>query len=59
MTLNKVSFAEHLRNNALPKSAGKCAKYVREAREAGGGLTKGPSLPRNGGRHCAEWGSTS
>lgn len=45
-------FADHLRKNAKKQSARKCAKYVREALEAGGGDTTG--YPR----HAKLWGPT-
>lgn len=52
MALDKEKFANHLRNNALPRSARKCARYVRLALEAGGGNTKGHPIP------AKDWGPT-
>lgn len=39
--LNVNQFATHLRTSAHANSQGKCAKYVRQAIEAGGGILVG------------------
>lgn len=36
MPFDKAAFAKHLSDNAQAASTGKCARYVREALEAGG-----------------------
>lgn len=52
MALDTEKFATYLRKHALKKSKAKCARYVREALEAGGGDTKGHPF------HAKDWGPT-
>lgn len=46
-------FAKHLRDNAQPHSVGKCARYVRQALQAAGGV-----LPGGNPYHAKEYGKT-
>jgi hypothetical protein len=52
MALDKEKFAHHLRTKANKQSISKCARYVREALEAGGGKTKGHPVD------AKDWGPT-